>query len=283
MSVSVWDYRIAIPIQQPGIGRWLAIYGKREIDQYWMVKNSVKPGDTALEIGANIGYYTILLAKIIGESGWIYAAEPDQRSIPYLHRNCRLNNIRIVSVIPCAISDRSGIAELSCARRSNLSSLTPSRRERPWEYVLTQEVPVIDVDQIISTVLRKITVIRMDIEGHETVILRQLLVAAQKPEFQQRLPRTIIFETHSPEYTAADKFASTLKDLLALGYQIKFLSLYGPPTNTPTIEGCENIATLTNPDRTRSYNIYKDPPPDESIHSILNNDCVGAVTLEKDS
>ena len=80
-------------MQYDGIGRALYVYGSRELDHKWMLTEELFPGNVVLDLGANIGYYAIMEAKIVGSSGKIYAIEPDPRNIEILKKNIKLNNI----------------------------------------------------------------------------------------------------------------------------------------------------------------------------------------------
>ena len=56
-----------------------------------VIKNIVKEGDIVVDAGANIGYYTVLLSKLTGNKGKVYAFEPEQSCFELLKRNCREN------------------------------------------------------------------------------------------------------------------------------------------------------------------------------------------------
>ena len=87
----------------------LGILEKREMD---FVKKTVKEGWTVIDIGANIGYYTLLLSKLVGKNGKVIAFEPDKDSISMLKKNIKHNNCRNVQIVPMAVSDHSGSGTL---------------------------------------------------------------------------------------------------------------------------------------------------------------------------
>ena len=59
-----------------------------------MFKNIIKPGMRVLDLGANIGFYTVLFSKLVGENGKVFAFEPDPKNFKYLEGNIKtLHNV----------------------------------------------------------------------------------------------------------------------------------------------------------------------------------------------
>jgi protein-L-isoaspartate O-methyltransferase len=86
-------------------GMWLGSY---EIDKQLAIKNSLKPGQVFYDIGANVGYYSLLAAKCVGNTGAVIAFEPLPRNIVYLTSHLRLNKITNTILLQKALSDHSG-------------------------------------------------------------------------------------------------------------------------------------------------------------------------------
>ncbi len=74
--------------------------------------DNIREGDIALNIGANIGYYTVLMAKKAGESGKVYAFEPDHENFNILRKNIACNNCLNIEPVKKAVSDKDGKAKL---------------------------------------------------------------------------------------------------------------------------------------------------------------------------
>lgn len=72
----------------------------------------IREGDVVLDIGANIGYYTLLFARQVGQSGRVIAFEPDPANFAILKKNVEINNYHNVSLHHAAVSDRSGKTRL---------------------------------------------------------------------------------------------------------------------------------------------------------------------------
>jgi len=73
-----------------------------------VIKDLVKEGDVVVDAGANIGYYTILLSRLVGETGRVYAFEPSKNSIKLLKKNLKFNKCTNVELIPKALSNKEG-------------------------------------------------------------------------------------------------------------------------------------------------------------------------------
>ena len=76
------------------------------------LKAHVGPGQTAIDLGANIGYFTLLLAQLVGQDGQVVAFEPDPENFQLLERNVRANGYTNVAVRREAVADYSGRAPL---------------------------------------------------------------------------------------------------------------------------------------------------------------------------
>lgn len=72
------------------------------------LRNIIKPGQTVFDIGANIGFYSVLFSEWVGPRGKVIAYEPDPDNHNLLLRNLELNNCQNVEVRPVALADRSG-------------------------------------------------------------------------------------------------------------------------------------------------------------------------------
>ena len=75
-------------------------------------KTLIKPGMVVLDIGANIGYYTLIAARLVENSGRVYALEPESENFSILRRNVELNNYGNIIVKQEALSNKRGKAKL---------------------------------------------------------------------------------------------------------------------------------------------------------------------------
>jgi FkbM family methyltransferase len=73
-----------------------------------VLRTLLKPGDTVFDIGANIGFYSVLFSNWVGSRGRVVAYEPDPTNLKLLQRNLELNGCENAAVRPVALSNRSG-------------------------------------------------------------------------------------------------------------------------------------------------------------------------------
>ncbi len=146
-----------------GIGRELALYRIHEPMATKLLAGFVPSGGVVLDIGANIGYYTLLLSRLVGEKGLVVAVEPHPSNFHLLQLNLRLNGVSNVRLISAAVSDADGQACLFEAEGSNWHSLIPTDRTRQKAI----EVPTVTINSLARQIGRPIDLIRMDIEGSE--------------------------------------------------------------------------------------------------------------------
>lgn len=83
-------------------------YAQAHTDEMAVIIKNVKPGQTVIDVGANIGLYTLLLAKLVGADGRVLAFEPGPVSFGLLTVNVHLNRYRNVTLENRAVTDISG-------------------------------------------------------------------------------------------------------------------------------------------------------------------------------
>jgi FkbM family methyltransferase len=207
------NYPMILNFDEEGLSRDLMIHREREIAETETVKKIVKPGMCVLEVGANVGYYTILMGKLIGKNGKIYAYEPYPRSVDILTRNIELNNlIDIVEVHNSAVSSENSVKRLYLGSATNVHSLINYKTgDNNPDYV---EVKTKDIREILVSADRKIDLLRMDIEGHERELFSRL-----NSDIEAFLPTRIFFEIHPLGVIDPDPtFTEPLTNMLELGY-----------------------------------------------------------------
>ena len=87
--------------------------GTSEPFTIFLMKNKVKPAMNVIDIGANIGLFTLILAKLVGKSGHVYSFEPDPQLFQILNENVKLNQLENVSTFQLAVSNKIGKAKFS--------------------------------------------------------------------------------------------------------------------------------------------------------------------------
>ncbi len=220
MPISIFGYKMYTELYNPGISSTIAMWGIREPAAVSLVNAELTEGDVAVDIGANIGYYTLLMSSIISGSGTIHAIEPYPESYELLRKNIHTNNLEsTVNLYNLAISDIEGNVELLVDSHNNLNRVGDFI-ERDYE-----EQIAVDSKSLNSLLSDEpnIDFMRMDIEGYEEVVLSERcsgeIISDHKP--------TILFEAH-PNYSEMN---STLDFLFEQGYT---------PSTVVTTTACPN-------------------------------------------
>jgi FkbM family methyltransferase len=93
----------------PYIGKCFELYGQYSESEVNIIRAFVKPGDTVLDIGANIGDLTVPMARLVGSEGRVYAIESNAATFQILCANLALNNLRNVKPINCFVADSESV------------------------------------------------------------------------------------------------------------------------------------------------------------------------------
>jgi FkbM family methyltransferase len=145
----------------------LGVFGIHEPVETRWIQEHVPTGGVAIDIGANIGYHTLLLARQVGPNGHVYAFEPDPDNFALLTRNVALNGYRNVTLEQAALSDATGTLRLYRSA-TNLGDhrLFDSGDGRPFV-----EVPALPLDEYFRAYSGRLDYVKMDIQGGEASAL----------------------------------------------------------------------------------------------------------------
>ncbi len=157
-------------------------HGKNlEADEIKLMSELIIPGATVLDIGAHIGFLTILFLSLTGDSGQVFAFEPGADNLKYLEKNLvKFPNARIV---PKAVSDQCAKATLYVDNYTGTTNTIvddPSRFAQTSQYAATRETNIFSPIEIETTTLDMFiqiedvspSFIKIDVEGAEYQVLR---------------------------------------------------------------------------------------------------------------
>ena len=179
------------------------------------LKTFLKPGHTFVDLGANEGYFTVIGAKLCGPSGRVLAIEPQQRLLPVIEENIRLNGVGNTKVLNVAISDQSGTATLNLTSDTNSGG---SGLYRHTKYKLpTQEIATQTLEQVlIAQGLNHVDLLKVDIEGFEYEA-----VLGSPRVFQQQRVKALALELHPTILADRGKSAGDIERMLEqAGYRL---------------------------------------------------------------
>lgn len=137
------------------------ISGEYEHYELDLFAGLLKPGNTVIDVGANIGVYCIEAARAIGDKGKVFAFEPIEENLKLLEHNLKLNDISSVNVSASAIGKEEDTINIFKAKNS---IATHSAGAISNEFV---EVPVTTIDKFVNDNRLQVDLIKMDIEGYE--------------------------------------------------------------------------------------------------------------------
>lgn len=169
--------------------------GLYELDTARAIARTLRPGEHFVDCGANIGYFTLLAARLVGPTGRVDAFEPDPLNRARLEEHLRLNGSPAhVHVHAVALADHDGWATLyhptETARNHGEASLFAPADAKADSF----SVPLARLDQVVPTPPK---LIKMDIEGAELAAIAGMTALLKAPQ-----PPQLIVE-HNPESAAA--------------------------------------------------------------------------------
>ena len=141
-------------------GCWLGTY---ESDKQQLMNLLVKPGMIAYDIGANAGFYTLALARLVGSGGAVCAFEPLAENAANILEHLRLNRCSNATLYQVAVSDQNGLSAFHVAQSNSMGYLEGGGKY--W-------VPTVAIDALIETAKLPVPdIVKMDVEGAESKVL----------------------------------------------------------------------------------------------------------------
>ena len=193
----------------------LSIFRTYEPFETSLLSAEIRPGMTIVDVGANIGYYTLLFSKLAGNAGRVYAFEPEPQNFSLLKQNLTRNNRTNVVALNRAASDQVGTSFLYLSSENyGDHQAYPSADGR-------EKVPITMV-RLDDCVEGPVNLIKMDVQGFEARALSgmETVIAAS--------PRLTIFTEFWPEglRRAGSDAAEFLRRLRSLDLEIFFINEY---------------------------------------------------------
>lgn len=231
----------------------MMFYGRFAPELIGLIRKLVRTGDYVIDVGAQLGYVSIALAKSVGGDGKVYAFEPDPTARERLDYAVRANDLPQIHVFPNALSNTTGEIMLHVSPVVGWSTAVSETHLKNLERI---QVNAWRLDDLISEsrIRRPIRLIKIDVEGYEAAVLdgMQNLLFCDKP--------TIVVEVNPHLLAAAGHTsADLLRRLSQFGYLLYRLSERrgilsgGSPKLTPVrvsdrLDFCDVVAVSTSED-----------------------------------
>lgn len=166
-TARVFGYRVRLELDE-AIQRWIYM-GAFEPHETSIVRGWLRPGMTFLDVGANVGYFSLLAASLVGKTGRVYAVEPS----PYAHRRLedtvRANGLSQLRVCPIGLSAGAGVLNLYLPPEADGFHSPTMSGDFGGPVV---EVPVRRLDDSLDEWgVETVDLMKLDVEGHEPRVL----------------------------------------------------------------------------------------------------------------
>ena len=193
------------------VGSTLATAGMWEPHVTRLFQHLLSPGDVFVDVGAHIGYYTLLASKLVGPEGHVYALEPTRTTYEVLCSNLALNGVANVTALRIAAGAEDGRAPLYDAplgHSGKASIRDPSGSDRAGEHGFAGAIGV-DVRPVASVVPQsereRVRLVKIDVEGYEAEVLSGL-----EALFAMGIRPALVVEIHADAASEAAAYLAML-------------------------------------------------------------------------
>ncbi|MDR3186890.1 MAG: FkbM family methyltransferase [Holosporaceae bacterium] len=166
------------------IFRALFVRGVYDPNLIVVVNALLRKGGVFIDVGANMGYFSLLASRVVGKEGKIFALEPSSRDFGRLQDNIKINNLqKVILPLRLAISGKVGPVKLSvaCEERSALNTVANEFSFKGVEKIDVEEVDSTTIDRFVQKKrVSRVDVLKLDIEGSEVGALRGALSTIER-------------------------------------------------------------------------------------------------------
>ncbi|MEX2226518.1 MAG: FkbM family methyltransferase [Dehalococcoidia bacterium] len=206
-------------------------YGRYEPEIVELIRETCKPGGTAIDAGANVGCHALIMAECAGEQGRVIALEPHARVFERLRANVAMNGLQQIETLRTAAGAESGTMQLYAPASTHHGAGKATMYEGnlaldPYAASAMEcaDVPVTTIDRVMfERECERLDLIKIDVEGHEMPVLRGAR------ETIARFRPSVIFE-YTAEYwlNAGANFADVRAFFEVQRYELRYITPKGP-------------------------------------------------------
>jgi FkbM family methyltransferase len=185
----------------------------------------VRPAQTVLDVGANIGLHSLLAAHLVGPAGAVHCFEPDPQSARWLLENLRLNGLQQVTPWVLALGDADGHSELHLDLKSTRTTSFLTGWQQPYERHERQRLRVATA-RLDGLGIGHVDFVKIDVEGFEPNVLAgaRETIASSRP--------VLLIEAFGP-----GRLAEVISFLTGLDYAIADAQTGSPPNREGRYNG----------------------------------------------
>ena len=154
----LFGHRLWVDVARSNPQRLLFLEGERFLGERRLLRRLLRPGHHAVDVGANIGYYLLLIESLVGPTGSVACFEPEPENLAELERNVRANGFANGRIVPAA----AGAAEGRVALRLGMNGAVAAEGEGDVT------VPLVRLDAVLPG---PVDFLKIDVEGYEGFVL----------------------------------------------------------------------------------------------------------------
>ncbi len=231
VAVNLPEFLIYVRNTESAIGHEIYNTHSYESEVTAAVKQTLGPGMTFIDIGCNIGYFSLMAARVVGESGIVFSYDPSETNCALLRRSATENGFQNIDVRSKPLADK--VSQYTYFERGGNGVLHELSGDTPTACGPVVTTAVLDKD---LADVASIDVIKLDVEGAEHLVMLGAKALLEKH-------RPVILSEFSPkglEQVSQISPREYLDYMIGLGYHVSILS----PDQSPIALGADSSAVM---------------------------------------
>lgn len=194
--------------------------GTYELPLQRALSDCLTAGNIFYDIGANVGFFTTLAAKLVGPSGQVYAFEPFPGNAACVRHNLKLNGFSHVTILEKAVAESPGTGQLLLGKYCGGYTLSDKESASGAGTEGAIAVDLVSIDELVEQgAIAPPTAIKIDVEGFEIEVLRGM------SQTLQQFKPIIIYEIDDKSKKSFDRKQKVVDDFVrSFGYQLASLA-----------------------------------------------------------